>query len=510
MNRKTNMPRYTLTLIDSTNQTPPIVLTAESTRTIIRQLTKRLDPTPERRRVQGSGGFTMERGRVKAFRELPPDPATGNRRRATAFGATRAEAERRLNEKIAELQRVGRLGYTKPPTVAEWCDHWLNDICKPHLKPRTWGTYASVIERNVKPAIGAVRLDELKPAHFRRMERYVMEEQGKSSGTAGSAWRTLHKALEDAVLEGVIERNPAVKGTAPRVALKERAALTPEQAADLIAAETDDTWRLMWMLAFMTGMRQGERLGLTEDELRRDGDRLIILVEWQAQQLTKREVEGLPKGVECTPLGNGMYRTRPKTEKGRRAIPLPEALADQLLAHIERHGVNGDGLVFHDDRGTAPDRLRGTQALVPGPGPRRPGPRVRTPLRPPHHRDHPEPARTGRRDPHRHHGPQQGQHDERDLHARRARPPRRRHRRRGKGNRGLGGHDRAPFDERGHVGGPVADVPPHAHVRQAHPPRPPLAQRLRRHAQYTCHLRGRHQFRYLHAGTHASRNGKER
>ena len=410
------MPRYTLTLIDSTNQTPPIVLTAESTRTIIRQLTKRLDPTPERRRVQGSGGFTMERGRVKAFRELPPDPATGNRRRATAFGATRAEAERRLNEKIAELQRVGRLGYTKPPTVAEWCDHWLNDICKPHLKPRTWGTYASVIERNVKPAIGAVRLDELKPAHFRRMERYVMDEQGKSSGTAGSAWRTLHKALEDAVLEGVIERNPAVKGTAPRVALKERAALTPDQAADLIAAETDDTWRLMWMLAFMTGMRQGERLGLTEDELRRDGGRLIILVEWQAQHLTKREVEGLPKGVECTPLGNGMYRTRPKTEKGRRAIPLPEALADQLLAYIERHGVNGDGLVFHDDEG------------LPLPG---------SVERPPHHRDHPEPARTGRRDPHRHHGPQQGQHDERDLHARRARPARRRHRRRGEGHRGL-------------------------------------------------------------------------
>lgn len=102
-------------------------------------------------------------------------------------------------------------------------DHWLTDVCKPRLKPRTWGTYASVIANNIVPSIGAVRLDELKPAHFRRMERYVMDEQGKSSGTAGSAWRTLHKALEDAVLEGVIERNPAVKGTAPRVALKERA-----------------------------------------------------------------------------------------------------------------------------------------------------------------------------------------------------------------------------------------------------------------------------------------------
>ena len=483
MNRKTNMPRYTLTLIDSTNQTPPIVLTAESTRTIIRQLTKRLDPTPERRRVQGSGGFTMERGRVKAFRELPPDPATGNRRRATAFGATRAEAERRLNEKIAELQRVGRLGYTKPPTVAEWCDHWLNDICKPHLKPRTWGTYASVIERNVKPAIGAVRLDELKPAHFRRMERYVMEEQGKSSGTAGSAWRTLHKALEDAVLEGVIERNPAVKGTAPRVALKERAALTPEQAADLIAAETDDTWRLMWMLAFMTGMRQGERLGLTEDELRRDGDRLIILVEWQAQHLTKREVEGLPKGVECTPLGNGMYRTRPKTEKGRRAIPLPEALADQLLAHIERHGVNGDGLVFHDDRGLpltgCVKRRRWYRAL----------------------------DRVGLG---HEYVPHSARHTTATILNRLGLDDVTR--------TAIMGHSRVSTTNEIYthveldrlVGGPVADVPPHAHVWQAFAFRPPLAQRLRRHAQYTCHLRGRHQFRYLHAGTHASRNGKER
>lgn len=52
--------------------------------------------------------------------------------------------------------------------MSEWCDYWLNDIYKPKLKPRTWGTYAAV--------------------------------------AAGSAWRTLHKALEN-----VIERNPAVK-----------------------------------------------------------------------------------------------------------------------------------------------------------------------------------------------------------------------------------------------------------------------------------------------------------
>ena len=288
MDETEHMPRYTLTLVDSTGAMEPLILMDDDLKSIAAKLEGRVSAKTRGRLPRGTGGISATPKGYRAYSTVT-DPLTGKDHRVSGFGRTRSQAEARLKEKLAEFDRTHRVGYVRPPTVAEWMDHWLTDVCKPRLKPRTWGTYASVIANNIVPSIGAVRLDELKPAHFRRMERYVMEEQGKSSGTAGSAWRTLHKALEDAVLEGVIERNPAVKGTAPRVALKERAALTPEQAADLIAAETDDTWRLMWMLAFMTGMRQGERLGLTEDELRRDGDRLIILVEWQAQHLTKRD-----------------------------------------------------------------------------------------------------------------------------------------------------------------------------------------------------------------------------
>lgn len=341
--------RYTLTFVDSAGELQPIVMTGDDPGELAERLARKVAPK-KTKRPKGSGGIRKTMKGIMAYKSVT-DPLTGRTHVISAYGRTQTLALEKLDGKITEFGRTHHVGYAEPPTVSEWMDHWLTDVCKTRLKPRTWGTYASVIANNIKPSIGAVRLDTLKPAHFRRMERYIMAEQGKSSGTAGSAWRTLHKALEDAVLEGVIERNPAVKGTAPRVALRERAALTPEQAADLIAAEPDETWRLMWMLAFMTGMRQGERLGLAEDELRRDGDRLVILVEWQAQHLTRREAEGLSKGVECSPLGNGMYRTRPKTEKGRRAIPLPQALADRLLDHIERHGVNKDGLVFHDDHG---------------------------------------------------------------------------------------------------------------------------------------------------------------
>ena len=246
---KNGMSDYTLVLTgtDGTN----VVLTGTNPKRLVDRLRAKIAPA-DRRRTKGAGGIRrVPNGRVKAYRTVV-DPNTGEEHRVSRTADTQAVAESRLREALSEFDRTHRVGYVRPPTVAEWMYHWLTDVCKPRLKPRTWGTYASVGANDIIPAIGKVRLDELKPAHFRRMERYITVEQGRSSGTAGSAWRTLHKALEDAVLEGVIERNPAVKGTAPRVALKERAALTPEQAADLIADETDDTWRLMWMLGLAT------------------------------------------------------------------------------------------------------------------------------------------------------------------------------------------------------------------------------------------------------------------
>ena len=246
---KNGMSDYTLVLTgtDGTN----VVLTGTNPKRLVDRLRAKIAPA-DRRRTKGAGGIRrVPNGRVKAYRTVV-DPNTGEEHRVSRTADTQAVAESRLREALSEFDRTHRVGYVRPPTVAEWMYHWLTDVCKPRLKPRTWGTYASVGANDIIPAIGKVRLDELKPAHFRRMERYITVEQGRSSGTAGSAWRTLHKALEDAVLEGVIEGNPAVKGTAPRVALKERAALTPEQAADLIADETDDTWRLMWMLGLAT------------------------------------------------------------------------------------------------------------------------------------------------------------------------------------------------------------------------------------------------------------------
>lgn len=100
------------------------------------------------------------------------------------------------------------------------------------------------------------------------MEEYITKgddtcdppRKPRSSATAGSAWRTLHKALDDAVKEGIIESNPSDRAEAPRVVYTERKILTPVQAGQLINAENDVMWHLMWRLAYETGMRQGSVL----------------------------------------------------------------------------------------------------------------------------------------------------------------------------------------------------------------------------------------------------------
>lgn len=290
----------------------------------------------------------------RATYELPPDPATGKRRVLKRRGKTKSIARARLDVAVKEYERSGKLPFKASPLLGDWLDRWLSEFVKPRLRPKTWKTYVSVIESNVKPSIGGVRLNQLQPKHFRMMEQWITKgdsnavppRRPKSSGTAGSAWRTLHKALEDAVKEGLIDHNPCDRANAPRVVLKKRRTLTAVQARMLIDAETDPMWHLMWRLAFELGMRQGERLGLTSDEIREIDDVLCIEVRQQLQEFSADERD-FPADMTVRHLEDSAYLVPPKTNAGYRTLPLTKSLAVELLAFIKARGITDPGaLIF--------------------------------------------------------------------------------------------------------------------------------------------------------------------
>lgn len=78
---------------------------------------------------------------------------------------------------------------------------------------------------------------------------------------------TLHKALKQAVGDGLIPRNVTEAVKAPRPVKKEIRPLNPAQARGLLEAARGERLEALYALAVTTGMRQGEILGLKWEDL---------------------------------------------------------------------------------------------------------------------------------------------------------------------------------------------------------------------------------------------------
>lgn len=321
------------------------------------------------RRTHGSGSvYRLKTGGYRAACEIPPDPATGVRKRLTAKGRTKAKALARLKQKRIEYERTGRLRSSVTPLLGDWLDRWLREIVAPKLRPSTLATYRSVVEADIKPSIGGVRIGKLEPRHFRMLEEFIVKgdkaagRRPKSSATAGSAWRTLHKALDDAVKECLIESNPCDRAEPPRVQYRERKILSPAQAGKLIRSEADPMWHLMWRLMFETGMRQAERFALQPSEIVVIDGVTCVNVEWQLKAYSNVKEQGdIPSDLGARHVVGRYWLVPPKTNRGRRTIPLPESLAVELAEYMRSNPLS-HGLVFSQEDGAPLNRMVETRA----------------------------------------------------------------------------------------------------------------------------------------------------
>jgi len=140
---------------------------------------------------------------------------------------------------------------------------------------------------------------------------------------------TLHKALSQAVGDGLIQRN-AAQVKAPRPEKPEISPLSPEQARKLIATanETGARYAALYVLALHTGMRVGELLGLQWGDVDLDAGSAGATPTLQVRR-TLSETRTGPK-FEL-----------PKSGKGR-SIKLSRKAVEALRSHRARQ--NGEKL----------------------------------------------------------------------------------------------------------------------------------------------------------------------
>lgn len=271
----------------------------------------------------------------------------GTRRRITVTAKTRAEVLRRKRAKQRELDAGS--GGTGHSTVKAWCEAWLT-LRERELRPKAYAALAIPLRRWVIPTIGNRRLDKLTPADLR-----VIQDAQRAAGLSKASIRTTHQKtqqmLKAALIEGYTVPDRVLALPAPPKGRSDRQAMPADQAlAILDAARALPDGGLRWALAFVTGMRQGEILGLTRESF--DPIAGVIFAEWQLQELRWRDRADrsrgfrVPDDFEARQLVDGYHLTRPKTHAGIREFPLPASLADAVRGWLMTAPANPWGLLW--------------------------------------------------------------------------------------------------------------------------------------------------------------------
>ena len=165
------------------------------------------------------------------------------------------------------------------------------------------------------PALGAVSLSKLTPAHVERMTAGLVARD-LSPRTASHARVTLRRALADAVRDGLVHRNVAALARPPRVTRRTiepgHDYLEAAQLRRLLAVAAEYRIGALVTVAATTGLRQGELLGLSWDD-----------IDWTAGTLTVRR-------TMARAWGGGFELSAPKTGRSRRSVNLAAVTVDAL------------------------------------------------------------------------------------------------------------------------------------------------------------------------------------
>lgn len=217
--------------------------------------------TIRKKTVTRSGkAYTYWEARVTTGR----DPGTGKQVQISITGKTQKEVREKLQ---AAAVAVDSGTYIQPErmTVSEWLDIWTAEYLG-GVKPNTARIYRNNVKRHIKPALGAVRLPELRP----HMIQAFINRLELAPASVRLAYKVLYQALKKAVALHYIPQNPAEGCTLPRLEQEEIKPMDDKQITALLNATQGTEVEQLIKTALFTGCRLSELLGLTWDCVGRD------------------------------------------------------------------------------------------------------------------------------------------------------------------------------------------------------------------------------------------------
>jgi integrase len=247
-------------------------------------------------------------------------------RRPKVSGKTKTEAQRRLREKLREREQ-GIAASAGRTTVRVFLEEWIrNTILPGGLADQTKSKYEIAVRCHILPGLGRVQLVKLTPLQVQRWIRDELEA-GKNPPTVQTAHSVLRRALEQAVLWGLVSRNVARLVASPAYEAPERDPFTRQEQAAILRIARADRLYVMVVLAQATGFRQSELLG----------------IRWTSLDLERGVLHAHKQ------LGRNGRLKNVKSEAGKRAVPLPPPVVAILREHCRKQEQERAGASAWED-----------------------------------------------------------------------------------------------------------------------------------------------------------------
>ncbi|MHB8695289.1 MAG: tyrosine-type recombinase/integrase [Solirubrobacteraceae bacterium] len=306
--------------------------------------TAKLATRPRRRPVPRHPGIYY---RPRADNKVGPPyelcylDSTGTRRWQVIHGNLDVAEARR-----AELRLRRRRGQRIEPsrqTFEQYANEWLE---RQTVRPRTIEIYRWALNHHLTPFFGRRRLDQIDAEDIAAFIAHMQRKKLKG-WTITSALRPLSIILAQATRKGRIPLNPfsqLERGERPRHDdQRPKRILTLDEMRALLAHADQEIYRCLLELLLTSGLRIGEALGLTVNDL--DPEHNLLRVEYQ--------------------LGRDGTRTPLKTDESRRAVDIPPQLMRRLLALVGERGdrFNPQAFVFATHNGSGLERKVARNAL---------------------------------------------------------------------------------------------------------------------------------------------------
>ena len=289
----------------------------------------------------------------------------GSSKRKQFYGKTQKEVKEKMDSFKSKLNS-GILDFDDNLTLEKWFYRWLFEFRKNDLKPSSFERYEGIYRNYIKGSfIGKIKLVELRTIHIQKYYNDLISEKNKSSTTIKSINKYLKSCLSAAVKENYILKNWCSNVTIPKDTIEKNdesyLSFSIEEQKLFLSLIKDHRLYALFLIAFSTGLRQGELLALNWHDI--DFVSNTININKSIKRVTITKSDGSKESIQLI--------QSPKTKSSIRTVPIPTNIISELKFHQSRQSLEkalcgnayeDNNLVFATPLGTPIDSRNLTKA----------------------------------------------------------------------------------------------------------------------------------------------------